>query len=94
MKPMLLGADHHSGAHETHVRDDFIGGEAVSIDEICSNEAASSTETSFAMNGNPLLSYGDHIMGEIDELPHERERRACAVVKDHVQMLNAKFCEI
>lgn len=91
---MLLGTNHHSRAHESHVRDNFIGGEAVSIDEICSNETASSTETSFAVHSNPLLPYCDHVMGEVDELPHKRKRGAGAVVEDHVQVLNAKLCEV
>jgi hypothetical protein len=33
-------------------------------------------------------------MGEVDELPHKRKRGAGAVVEDHVQVLNAKLCEV
>jgi hypothetical protein len=94
MKPMLLGTDHHSWSHESHIGDNFIGGEAISIDEICSNETASSTEASFAVHSNPLLPYCDHVMGEIDELPYKRKRGACAIVEDHIQMLDTKLCEV
>ena len=72
MKPMLLWSNYHTGTHEAHVSDDFIGGEGMLIDQISSNEAASSTKSSFAVNSDTLLAHRNHFMRKIDELAHER----------------------
>ena len=34
VQPVLLGADDHAGPHEAHEGDDFVGGEAVPVDEV------------------------------------------------------------
>lgn len=94
MKPMLLGANNHTGTHEAHVCNDLVGGKAMLVDEVGADQAASSSETGLAVNSNSLALDGDHLVGKIDEFADQAERRACAVVEDHVEVLDAQSLEV
>jgi len=94
VQPMLLWANHHTGAHEAHVGDDLIRSEAVLVDQVCSDEAPGPTQPSLAVNSNALLVYGNHLVRQVDELADQRQRWASAVVEDHVQMLDTELCEV
>ena len=59
---MLLGADDHAGTHEAHKGDDFVGCEAVAVDEVGADEAAGAAESGFAVDRDTFLS-GDHVVG-------------------------------
>lgn len=91
---MLLWADDHARTHEAHVGDDFVCSETVAIDEICTDEAACSAETCFAVDGNCLLLYDDHVMCFIDECTDHFKGRTCAIIKDHVHVLDVVGCEV
>ncbi len=62
VEPVLLGTDDHAWSHESHKGDDFVGGEAVAVDEVCADQTARSTKTGFAVDGDALFS-GDLVMG-------------------------------
>ena len=59
---MLLRADDHAGTHEAHEGDDFVGCEAVAVDEIGTDEAACAAESGFAVDGDTFL-LSDHVVG-------------------------------
>ena len=91
---MLLGTDHHARAHEAHVCDNLVGGEAVLVDQVCADQAASSSQSSFAVDCDTALLYCDHLVCEVDKLAYEGQRWACSVVEDHVQVLDAELGEV
>lgn len=37
VQPVLLRAYDHAGTHESHVRDDLVGREAMAVDEVCAD---------------------------------------------------------
>lgn len=94
MEPMLLGADNHTGTHEAHVCDDLVGSEAVLVNEVGTDQAASSSQTGLAVDSDSLALDSDHLVSEIDELADQAEWRTCAVVKDHVEVLDAQSLEV
>lgn len=94
VKPVLLGANDHARTHEAHVGDDLVGGEAISVNEVGTNQAASATETSLAMNSNALLPDRDHLVSQANEFAHSGKRWAGAVLEDHVDVLDAKSLKV
>ena len=66
---MLLGADDHAWPHESHERNHLVGGEAMAVDEIGTNQAPCPPKTSFAVDSNALLLNSNRLMGQADELP-------------------------
>ena len=86
MQPMLLGPYDHAGSHEAHIGDDFVGGEAVCVDEVRTNEAACAPKASLAMHSDAALVGIDHFVREVDELSHKGQRWTGAVVKNHVEV--------
>jgi hypothetical protein len=91
---MLLWTNNHPRAHEAHVCYHLVGSEAMAEDEICANQASSATKTCFAMDCDALLSDSDDFVSEVDKLPDQRQWRTCAVIEDHVEMLNAESGEV
>lgn len=91
---MLLRTDDHTRAHEAHVSNDFVCSETVSIDEVGADKTAGSSKTSLAVDGDALALDGNHLVGKVDELLDKAERRAGAIIKDHIQMLDAKRLEV
>lgn len=64
------------------------------IDEVCPNETACAAKTSFAVYSDTSFSHRNHLVRKIDELSHEGERRARAIIEYHVQVLNSQRREI
>lgn len=87
---MLLGADDHSGSHETHVGDHLVCCEAVAVNQVCADQATCPAEPSFAVDGDVLVLDSDGLVREVNEFPHEVERRAGSVVEDHVNVSYSK----
>ena len=71
MEPVLLGTDNHARAHEAHVCDNLVGGEAVLVDQVSPDEAASSSKSSLAVNCDTALLHRNHLMCKVDELAYE-----------------------
>jgi hypothetical protein len=67
VKPVLLRADYHSWAHESHERNDLICRESVSVDQIGTDQTACATQTSLAVDSNSFLLYRDHFVCHFDE---------------------------
>lgn len=89
VKPVLLGADDHTGAHEAHKGNDLVSREAMAVDEVCTNEAACSSEAGLAVDSDAFLLDGDGLVCQSDEFANGGERWAGAVVEDHVEMRDA-----
>ena len=94
VQPVLLRADDHAGTHEAHEGDGLVGGEGVAVDEVGADEAAGAAEPGLAVHGDGLLAADDGLVGEADELAHRLERRAGAVLEDHVEVLDAERLEV
>lgn len=94
MEPMLLRSYYHSRSHEAHESDNFVPRETMAVDEICADETSSSPEPGFAMNGDFLSFDGNHLMSKVDELSDCWKRGTCAVVKDHIQVLDSHGFEV
>lgn len=83
---MLLGSYDHARSHESHISNDFVGREAMLVDEVCADETPSSAKASLAMNRNSLLLDSDHLVCQIDELANQTQWGTCAVVEDHIKV--------
>lgn len=94
MEPVLLGADDHARSHEAHKGDDFVGGEAVPVDEIGADQAARTAEAGFAVDGDASFALVDCFVRQFDEFLDEGEWRAGAVVEDHVEVVDAEGGEV
>lgn len=90
---MLLWPNHHSRTHETHECNHFVGSEAVAIDQISSDQAASPTEARLAMDSDALI-LRDHVVGQLDELVDNGECWTGSILKDHIDVLDAKSCKV
>lgn len=86
---MLLRANNHAGTHESHVRNNFVGSEAVTVDEISADKTSSATKSSLAVNCNVAVLDSDGAVGEVDEFPDHGKGWTCSVVKDHVNVVDA-----
>lgn len=91
---MLLGPNDHSGPHKAHIRDDLVCGEAIAVHEVCADETAGAAEAGLAVDGDVFPVHGNGRVREVDELAHEIERRAGAVVKYHVDVGNTEGGEV
>lgn len=94
MQPVLLGANDHTRTHESHVRNDLIGGKAIPVNEVCANEAACAAKPSLAVNRNGLVLDCDHVVRHSDELLDHMQRWAGPVVEDHVQVVDTESSEV
>ena len=94
MKPVLLGTDNHTRSHESHERDDLVRCETMAVDEIGANQATSSAQTSLAVDSDSLLAHSDGLVSKSNKLADSCERRTCAIVENHVQMLNTQSLEV
>ena len=86
MQPMLLRADDHTRAHETHKGNDFVGREAVAIDQISANETPCPTKTCLAVHGDASVLDGDHFVSELDEFVDDRKGRTGSIFEYHVNV--------
>lgn len=91
---MLLRADDHARSHEAHVRDDLVGREAVAVDEVCADEAASAPEAGFAVDSDAALLVINGFVRERDEESDHVQRWARPVVEDHVFVRYAEGGEV
>ena len=93
MQPVLLWTNDHTRPHESHESDDFVGSEAIAVDEVSSDKTACPSQAGFAMHSDTLLLL-DHVVREPDELLDDWESWAGAILKDHINVLNAESCEV
>ena len=91
---MLLGSNDHSRSHEAHKGDNLIRGESVAVDEVGSNQAARPSKTSFAVYCDTFSANSNHLMSQVDKLANQSQRRARAVIEDHVEMLDAQGMKV
>lgn len=94
VEPVLLRSNNHTRAHEAHESNELRRSEAIAVDEVGANEAASTAETSFAVNSNVLLVDGDNLVGKLDELANKREWRAGSILENHVEVLDAEILKV
>ena len=87
---MLLWADDHPRTHESHVRDDLVGCEAMAVDEICSDQAACAAQSGFAVHCDSPFVDCDHFVRHIDKSADHAKGWTCAVVENHVFMCYAQ----
>ena len=91
---MLLRTHNHAGAHKPHVCDDLIRDESMSIDQVGPYQTASSTKAGLAMNGNRFIPNGNHVMRQSYESFDHMQWWAGAVVKDHIEVVDAQGVEV
>lgn len=94
MKPMLLRSYDHPRPHEPHECNHLICGEAMSIDEICANKTAGPAQSGFAVHRYRSSLDRDDLVGKLDEPPDHGQCGASSIVKDHIQMLDAKSLKV
>lgn len=93
MQPMLLGANNHTGAHESHESNDLVRSKSIAVDEVGTDQASSATKTGLAVNSDTLF-FGNHIMGKLDKLAYKLQRRASSILENHVDVGDSHCCEV
>lgn len=91
---MLLRSNDHTGSHESHEGNHFIGGESILVDQVSANQAACTAEACLAMDCDTLLLDGDHLMGHFDKPSDKLQGRAGAILEDHVNMSDSHCGEV
>lgn len=94
MQPMLLRTNDHAWTHKAHVSNDLVRSESMTINEICPNETASTTEPCLAMDSDCLVLHSDHLVGKSNEFLDHVKRRTCPIIKDHVKVVDTQRGEI
>lgn len=94
VEPVLLRSNNHAGSHEAHEGDALVRCEAMAIDEVCADQTACPAETSFAVDCYAFAADVDHVVCQLNKASHKLKRWTCAVVEDHVQMLDAESSEV
>ncbi|KAH3666780.1 hypothetical protein OGAPHI_003229 [Ogataea philodendri] len=93
VEPVLLRAHHHSWSDHSHVTNTLVSGEAVSVDQVCSDQTACSSQTGLTMNGNLAASL-DHCLCCTDEFLNIFHCWTCSIVENHIDMLDASFFKL
>ena len=93
IKPMLLGTHHHSRTNHPHIGYTLVGGEPVSINKMGSDKTPGAAKASLTVDRN-LASVVNNGFGSPDELLDIFQRGTGAIVKDHVDVLDATTGEL
>ena len=63
------------------------------VNQVCADETACTAQTSLAMYGDNLVDVG-HVLDQSDKVLNDVQFRACAILKEHVDMLDADVLEL
>ena len=94
MQPVLLRAHDHTGSHESHVCNDFVGRETVAVNQVGADQTSCASETCFAVHCYAALLGANSLVCHSNKISNHAQRRAGTVIEDHVFVGDTQCTEV